>query len=1176
MSEIKTSNGSVYDEYPGLKTFVNHMTQLHPEYGGNVNKNLYVIQSIDRDGNITDEKYGINLVTDVGTDNTAFMITSASYMKYKFMMLEGVSNADASNVLDYKMPEHTRDITADYNSYSNYGEIYPMTYDSDTGVISQIYRIWKVQFDYNYTGITTDMTINCIIYTEYTNSSGAQDVPFIKVTTYDANGLPNPIIKHIDEKIVLTVFANGTMHEDVLNTAYANGQYVLINPGYFLRPNTETPNSDIFRGSGISSVTYPLSVGSIDGSPNVSWTNLGTNTSFGLTMENGEHYNWYRNIYTRMLMDPRVYVSKMLCQFSVYDAKIAYIMNEEKLSSSETIICDTVYTNAYNSNLFSNTFGLKQFDVQRGTGLIPVVDFSISSLKGYNYTTHAWDIDIAFIDAPTAYYDNPFIVMQALCGVSPVGWNSYVYINPRAKDSTGRPSVGVTALANSTGTTLTYPMYATDKYWDHDSWELISDVSAIPVSLQKKKYYIASGGNNGDLYPSYDQACHRLNVGTEHSVSNVPTGFIKHASYGIRPLVDITNGWILGSEYLMFLDANNDVEYSYKLSGPEYIEVNNYSTNPSDAWDQNYDKYYLFQNSEYVLNTNPTYNLNNTYYTTRIDPITLRYGFGNKILVATVPTNTGKTYPEKVRLYTITSKTVAPTYEDITIDTDNTNRMTPGMYSKSSNGYFVIQDTTSHCANIIDIANATVTKLTDVDLCYAVEYTDYCVYKVSGSSPITFNVYNMSTNTIYASFTLDDSYANITYICGWNGRFYIKSTSGSTSYYNMYNINDGSMTPITSGFTIPNTFLTMAYNAISESTGYRVNQFGVQMFDPDMIILPPLGNSTTSDVNSYTYYAIRSSSPLTTFDLFKHGSINERAVDTYYERNTYYVTRGRHTTPSLIRAVQSVGQSKLLLIDSDSIFYEQTLPYLNYRTDYNAIVTDIGPAVDTDTPIGLYWYHYRTTDNTAWHGGLAYWNNGIIRITDGGMTWYPLEFFIGMKMTGTTYTIQTYNNPKKINDKKFTMFKTNRGPTLQHSEPARSTGDLNMVFQHDTTGYYSGARYGNAWMKILVGSVIGPYQVRQAVQSGTTFRIEIEPETGFEFLNGTFKWWLMGVNLNNTASPQWYTAQANADTKGNTDGGSITTSHDTDCIGVLISSSSADTTVLTPTMIKGIKITMNP
>ena len=66
MSE-NLANRSVYDQYPGLKQFLDNYKVMHHGEGGNT-KNLYVIQSIDRDGNVTAEHYGLNLMTDIGVD----------------------------------------------------------------------------------------------------------------------------------------------------------------------------------------------------------------------------------------------------------------------------------------------------------------------------------------------------------------------------------------------------------------------------------------------------------------------------------------------------------------------------------------------------------------------------------------------------------------------------------------------------------------------------------------------------------------------------------------------------------------------------------------------------------------------------------------------------------------------------------------------------------------------------------------------------------------------------------------------------------------------------------------------------------------------------------------------------------------------------------------------------
>ena len=1172
--------GSLYAEFPELKTFTQNICARHPEYGSAIPKNLDLIQSIDMNGNVTEEHYGMNLVTDIGADEIIFDPNNESY---QLSLYEGASTA--ASVLDYAQPTYTRKInnTSSDTAYTTY----PATYDSTTGIISQAEQWIQWTFDYNYDGIDTDMTVNCITYNPKTTTGGIQYVPILKITTYDVNGMEAPLIKHINEKLVITMFSIGTIHESLLIDGYDNGHYIAMNParmartrvggnGYVAEVRTLSSLWDSYNTSTAGGTTY-------------TYKTLG-NMSYGQKYMNmhGEQGYWVKNNMSYIMSDPRVYMSRTEFRLGsnwssgFSDGGVITWQNEEKLSQPEEIVCESVFTNSFQTGDMGDSFGLKRFETTTCAGIIPVTDFSISSVKGYNYTTHAWDIDIPFTDAPYAYYDNPTVMNHTNLGIE-TGWDNYIYIHPRAKDSTGRPGVAIAGF-KKTASGATYTMYATDKYWDRSSWELISNIGNIPTALQKKKYYISVGGSNSDMGITYDQQTHSLNVGSEYAVQNAPTDFIKSGPYGFRSLVDLTNGWILAQEHLMFMNGN-DVQYSYRLTGPEFYPIFTSGNN----WAANNDKYYLYQNDQYVLNTDPTYNSRNTYYTNEIDPYTIRYGFGDKILVGTIMTEPRKTYPTAVRLYTITSPSTAPTYQDIQIDTNTTDRSYPGIYSASENGFFVIQDQNTHCANIINVEDGTLVKLEDVELCFAINYTDYCVYKVSGSTPTTFNVYDMSTNTVHASFTIPDAYANITYIMGWNGYFYIKSVSGTSDYVHMYNIHDGSLTLLDSAsFTIPNTLITDRTTSTNtgESAYYRINQVFGLMFSPDvMVINQPRQSYNGSSDNFNPIRYIKSDSPEITHQTFKHGTYSERPIESRFESNVYDGSGGEgRLTTTLVHAVQSVSQSKLLLVDTLGIYYSSssTSPWAVYNTNNCwASVVDFGIAVDTEEQQNACYKHYTVSNSTDWHGGLIYWNNGIIRMTDTEMTWRPLDWFLPHKVTGTTYTIQAYNNPKKLGGKEFTFFKTNRGATYQHAEPPRSTGDIQMVFKHETLGYNNGSEQGFIFMKRLQGEVYGPDACDVAVPSGTTIRIEVEPVEGFEFLVGTFKWYLKGLTLTETDSSysfttNWTSSVATADDKDQTNGTSITTTANANILGVIVATSSSTIPWLMPTMIKGIKITTDP
>jgi hypothetical protein len=60
---------------------------------------------------------------------------------------------------------------------------------------------------------------------------------------------------------------------------------------------------------------------------------------------------------------------------------------------------------------------------------------------------------------------------------------------------------------------------------------------------------------------------------------------------------------------------------------------------------------------------------------------------------------------------------------------------------------------------------------------------------------------------------------------------------------------------------------------------------------------------------------------------------------------------------------------------------------------------------------------------------ITYFDDGIIAYAPGKFRWSPLSCWLPHKVTGTTYTIQAYNNPKNISGGSITMKISNRIPT---------------------------------------------------------------------------------------------------------------------------------------------------
>jgi hypothetical protein len=92
------------------------------------------------------------------------------------------------------------------------------------------------------------------------------------------------------------------------------------------------------------------------------------------------------------------------------------------------------------------------------------------------------------------------------------------------------------------------------------------------------------------------------------------------------------------------------------------------------------------------------------------------------------------------------------------------------------------------------------------------------------------------------------------------------------------------------------------------------------------------------------------------------------------------------------------------------------------------VVADIGYIADhaNTGPREAVPDHFVEYNDIYW--GSVYWNDGIIIFGADGQsaTWYSIELFIPHQLTGTTKTIQCWNNPVALHDKSLSIQRSNR------------------------------------------------------------------------------------------------------------------------------------------------------
>ena len=898
------------DEFP--KQLIEFSKAYDSKYGNSnslMNHNIYLLQTMDMYGNITGEAYGINLMTDYGLNKIYKNGSSTSYgSKYIYIGSGTEEPVSTNNTLYSPITTNGSTHANGYNSTSVYG----MAYDSTSKIVSCRKRMYIGYFDYNISGITQDTDITEIGYGEAYNKLHTH------ARIYDKDGNLSSITKRLNERLTITMFWSISFNPSWITSAYDNGVYIVINPSRFLYRDDGSLTMSVYYHPKYSIGDTGRSSARIFG--NDSWTTLTDNVMSSKI-----------SIGYRFLEDSTSYMcNTLLTDSSATGSQSFFLLTHDKLTQPEEIICDKVFTNAYNSAWLTNLFGGSNSSPNNSsTGTIPATNFDIQSLYMYNHLTKEWDIEESFDNNPdyeylntTHFYVNIWMYIPFLSKVQ----NVYVYVNTR----TDLP-------INSFGTSG-MTLYATDEYWNADEWILIDDTSTVPTELRSKRYYVRLDTPD---YDRYDIQPYRSTV-TRHRILTIPSlsldvtesvtpGTGRDSAYLVKPLSNDDSGWLATYQHFVFPDADNGV-VKYPI------------TNISGRRTHHYFRWAT--NDRFISITN------------------------------TSSWSAMPTYPNSIRIHDLSKcPTEAPSYTDI-----NTLTTFNGIpwYSFTENGYLVMQslDSGVNIAEILDIygkdGTPTSYQISDAQYCYALNLSDNCVYQTTDTEYLSFNIFDMRTKSVIDTFSLPVSGYTLVGISGWREFVYIRvELSGSYSTY-VYNINEKQLTYYP---TLNVTDMNFKQdNVVGQTTCYSVSEcfiIGKYLFTPDHLGDPIL----LYDSNTYD------------FDWYTGGCQLKYVND---------------------------GKQLLFTIPSNRKF-----------------AIDVGRVIDTWTPQKyIPRYHFPYTEYSGFYRGewmIGLYKNYVYmkQNASGPLYLHPIENFVAHKMTGTTTTIQSYNNPKKVGSKTYQFSITN-------------------------------------------------------------------------------------------------------------------------------------------------------
>ncbi len=951
-----------------LDEFSRRWSEKNPDKCNGYCHSVYYITSEDMDGNITNEAYAMNCMTDyaiqilyltytnssiglfVGTGTTTPQPTSSKAMESYLAMATNISTG----------------LSLDRNRFY-----------SDTQILVTRFKIDEGYLD--YTVFNENKTI-----TEIGVGSDRNNL-ITHARVYDESGEPSSIVKKMNEKLTIRVYANLSCKiASIVNRNWDKGIACAINPYVLFKTH---------RDNGFYSLQFGLMATHL----NSTYTSTGnfwnltqrnfTNNVLSMTSSN----DLYSNLYT----DKYAYVSTVA--FSNFENNIIYYVDNRmffiyhpKLDTAEKIESTNLFTDNWNSSLFRYVFGYGTDNRSaRIAGHIPVTDFDISGTDAgmwmYNCQDKDWTISENFVNAKNTVYGGcEFITKAILCSKwyfeeEDTTKTFRVYINEY-------PDIPISAILNTSNTIF----YATDTYWDTTTWVQIQDLSNIDVSLRNKRYFVTFnttniGGVDSWPYSSYavigsnnrKYSFQTKREQTYHSIQPVTPYY--YCNYGYyRP-----NPWRSDSS-LIGKSVSNDT-YGYIATMDWLLYPRTDDPNP-DTYENA-----SATNDEYWYRY-PLRGVNNAFVS---EYFLWNTKNGDRIIVQG---NTSGSQYKGFRVYTPNmDPSIAPTYEDVLINVTPMFDANPH-WSYSDEGYVAMSYRSgNNCVNttyILDVYGSNnspeIKTLTDHKFAHIIDLTKYiAAVNTTRTDVLSIDIIDMTDMSVYQTidFTSTDTLSGM---CGYEDYLYIRCLRESTYMTYLYRIS-------TQTLVVLDTDINHLMNINSESY-FRHIQRAVRGVGNCPSCMVMLSSITSTDYDQVSNHMLFNSEDPT------HPS---KIISPENDRT---VSKGVYNQCAQLKYTNN---NKQLL-----------LTYTNYRP----MVVDIGRILNEGQQPATKTLTARCVPTTD----ASYRNTGYSSVIFGQSVallrpWtvsnsksavqaymYPVEYFLPHKVIGYTRTICSYNNPKQV------------------------------------------------------------------------------------------------------------------------------------------------------------------
>ncbi len=446
--------------------FVKNSQKTHPGIS-----NIYVFTSVDKDGNITDEKYGMNLMTNTGfasvyqsgstfTPSNSLKLfvgsgtspTAITDTQIETVCFNGLGATNTNTTKDYKYPMY-------YAAGINPGE----------GLITLISRFMICEYPFNIDNFPSDTRIE-----EYGIGTAWNNL-WTHSRIFSNDGSRSNIIKRPNEKLIITVYMCLSFYESLIQNGWSNDVYTMITTAQVMFHRMFESNIYTYKRDNTiynrQNYSYTDGNHTIDSSQENVYMNSTVLGSFVLNDGSGTNSGYFDGF--------------------MYKTDGMIILEPAFLGQPESLVLTDYRSNKpWDREGFSYKFG-RYPDSDYNKNQYPSITHLITAEAYlYDWKTNNWDIQLnVYNPSNKLYSDTP---AQSNCGLPIYFWDGrevvemYVYQNIRPDD----PIVSITVGSLS--------VYATDSYWDFDTWIFIDNFNQIPQSAQQKRFWITASNIAGN------------------------------------------------------------------------------------------------------------------------------------------------------------------------------------------------------------------------------------------------------------------------------------------------------------------------------------------------------------------------------------------------------------------------------------------------------------------------------------------------------------------------------------------------------------------------------------------------------------------------------------------------------------------------------------------------------